>query len=65
MKKKTNELIDVHDPDLLVIGRRQPVVQARSGKRWRRASAWSSPSIAPYWTVKVPVIVGWTVQTNV
>jgi hypothetical protein len=55
----------VHDPDLLVVGRGQPGIQARpvcgrGGVEGRRGH----PSVLPYWTVSVPVMFGWTVQTN-
>ena len=65
MKKKTNELIDVQDPDLLVIGGRQPLVQAAAIASEAAGASAVVAIGAPYCTVSVPVMFGWTVHTNV
>ena len=54
---------DVHDPDLLVIGRRHPVVQAAPVRRGGRRQRGRCHRV-PYFTVRVPVMFGWTKQSK-
>ena len=61
-EEEEDERVDeVQDPDLLVIGRRQPLVQAGPVARAAGVSAVVAIG-APYSTFSVPVMFGWTEQ---
>ncbi len=63
-QEEQDRVEEVQDPDLLVVGRRQPLVQARPIACARRRSVVVAID-APYLTVRVPVIFGWTEQAKV
>jgi hypothetical protein len=64
--REEDERVDqVQDPDLLVIGRRQPFVQAATnGGSGGVQRSGCHPGSCSYWTVMVPVMFGWTMQTK-
>ena len=64
-EEEDDRVDQVQDPDLLVVGGREPLVEAAAyGGSGGVEGRGGHPSVLPYWTVSVPVMFGWTVQTK-